>query len=282
MTYDNAKEMFERLARAAGFTARPHMLRHGAATGWLRDGTPRDVVQELLGHVSQASMQPYIHVSDQEKHHAVERVGVGVPAERVRTVPNGLDVPEFDSRLTQARQTRVFEAVRARNGLPATAPVVLMSARRVAWKGHEGVIDAVGILARRGIDDFVVLDAMTVEHQHLRSGWETPPATRWADLAGRPCGDQADACHLADPLVREDLVILGEVAAALRLLGRVPDLPLAPLLQFWLCVLEDLQVVHPTILTVGRVPRFPSPRGSVLSTTQRLGKITNRVASPTA
>jgi integrase/recombinase XerD len=76
MTYDNAKEMFERLARAAGFTARPHMLRHGAATQWLRDGTHRDVVQELLGHVSQASMQPYIHVSDQEKRDAVERVGV--------------------------------------------------------------------------------------------------------------------------------------------------------------------------------------------------------------
>jgi integrase/recombinase XerD len=74
MTYDNAKEMFERLARAAGFTARPHMLRHGAATQWLRDGTPRDVVQELLGHVSQASTQPYIHVSDQEKRDAVERV----------------------------------------------------------------------------------------------------------------------------------------------------------------------------------------------------------------
>lgn len=76
MTYDNAKEMFERLARAGGFTARPHMLRHGAATGWLRDGVARDVVQGLLGHVSQASMQPYIHVCDQEKRDAVERVGV--------------------------------------------------------------------------------------------------------------------------------------------------------------------------------------------------------------
>jgi len=74
MTYDNAKEMFERLARVAGFTARPHMLRHGAATQWLRDGTGRDVVQELLGHVSQASMQSYIHVTDQEKRDAVERV----------------------------------------------------------------------------------------------------------------------------------------------------------------------------------------------------------------
>ena len=74
MGYDNAKDMFDRLAKAAGFTARPHMLRHSAATGWLRSGTPRDVVQDLLGHVSPASMQVYRHVDDQEKRAAVERV----------------------------------------------------------------------------------------------------------------------------------------------------------------------------------------------------------------
>ncbi|MFC6369852.1 tyrosine-type recombinase/integrase [Nonomuraea thailandensis] len=41
----------------------PHLLRHTAATTMLRQGTPRDVVQELLGHVSATSMQPYIHVA---------------------------------------------------------------------------------------------------------------------------------------------------------------------------------------------------------------------------
>ncbi len=74
VSYHNAKDMFDRLARAAGFAVRPHMLRHSAATGWIRGGVPRDVAQNLLGHVSASSMQPYIHVSDQDKREAVERV----------------------------------------------------------------------------------------------------------------------------------------------------------------------------------------------------------------
>jgi site-specific recombinase XerD len=77
MSYQNAKDMFDRLARAAGFAARPHMLRHSAATGWIRAGVPRDVAQNLLGHVSPSSMQPYLHVSDRDKREAVERVARG-------------------------------------------------------------------------------------------------------------------------------------------------------------------------------------------------------------
>ena len=77
VSYQNAKDMFDRLARAAGFAARPHMLRHSAATGWIRGGVPRDVIQNLLGHVSPSSMQPYLHVSDRDKREAVERVARG-------------------------------------------------------------------------------------------------------------------------------------------------------------------------------------------------------------
>jgi integrase/recombinase XerD len=74
MNYQNAKDMFDRLARATGFTARPHMLRHSAATRWIRSGVGRDVAGSLLGHVSPSSIQPYIHVDDQDKREAVERV----------------------------------------------------------------------------------------------------------------------------------------------------------------------------------------------------------------
>jgi integrase len=52
---------------------RPHLLRHTAATTWLRQGTPRDTVQELLGHVSPISMQPYLHPNEQDKREAIER-----------------------------------------------------------------------------------------------------------------------------------------------------------------------------------------------------------------
>ena len=72
--YPNAKDMFDRLAKRAGFVVRPHLLRHTAATGWVRSGVARDVVQTLLGHVSPSSMDPYLHASDQDKRDAVERV----------------------------------------------------------------------------------------------------------------------------------------------------------------------------------------------------------------
>lgn len=81
----------------------------------------------------------------------------GIPAETVRAVPNGLDIAGFDQRLDQARRDHVFEAIRVRNGLPNTATMLLVSARRVEWKGHGDVIEAVKILAQRGIDEFFVV-----------------------------------------------------------------------------------------------------------------------------
>ncbi|MGH2600825.1 MAG: tyrosine-type recombinase/integrase, partial [Dehalococcoidia bacterium] len=73
MSYQNVKEMFDRLARATGLGVRPHLLRHTAATTWLRQGTPRDTVQQLLGHVSPSSMQPYLHPGEADKRAAIER-----------------------------------------------------------------------------------------------------------------------------------------------------------------------------------------------------------------
>ncbi len=74
LTYRNAKDLFDRLAGQLGFDVRPHMLRHSAATSWIRSGVPRDVAQELLGHVSPASMDPYLHATEEETRDAVERV----------------------------------------------------------------------------------------------------------------------------------------------------------------------------------------------------------------
>jgi integrase/recombinase XerD len=74
MTYQAAKGMFERLAQQCGFVVRPHMLRHTAATAWVRAGVPIDVVQQLMGHVCAASTSIYLHANEQEKREAVERV----------------------------------------------------------------------------------------------------------------------------------------------------------------------------------------------------------------
>lgn len=82
LSYQSAKEMFDRLARSTGIGVRPHLLRHTAATTWLRQGTPRDTVQELLGHVSPTSMQPYLHHNEEDKRAAIERGAAWARAKR--------------------------------------------------------------------------------------------------------------------------------------------------------------------------------------------------------
>ena len=77
MTYRAAKGFFDRLARGCGFPVRPHMLRHTAATNWVRAGVDLDVVQALLGHVSLASTTVYLHARDEDKRRAVEAVAAG-------------------------------------------------------------------------------------------------------------------------------------------------------------------------------------------------------------
>jgi site-specific recombinase XerD len=74
MSYSGAKDVFDRLAHTVGHALRPHMLRHSAATRWLREGVSRDVVQRLLGHRSIQSMERYRHVDAAELRQAVERL----------------------------------------------------------------------------------------------------------------------------------------------------------------------------------------------------------------
>lgn len=77
MTYRGAKGFFDRLASECGFPVRPHMLRHTAATNWVRAGVDLDVVQRLLGHASLASSTVYLHAADEDKRRAVDAVAAG-------------------------------------------------------------------------------------------------------------------------------------------------------------------------------------------------------------
>lgn len=72
LRYHNVNKLFERLSRTVEFKLTPHVLRHTAATRWLESGTPRDVVQALLGHVSPASMTVYFHPSNETMRAAIE------------------------------------------------------------------------------------------------------------------------------------------------------------------------------------------------------------------
>jgi integrase/recombinase XerD len=77
MTYRAVKDFFDRLAKDCDFAVRPHMMRHTAATNWVRAGVPLDVVRALLGHVSLASTTIYLHASDDDRRRAVETVAAG-------------------------------------------------------------------------------------------------------------------------------------------------------------------------------------------------------------
>ncbi len=77
MGYRAAKGFFDRLAGECGFPVRPHMLRHTAATNWVRAGAELDVVRALLGHASLASTSVYLHARDEDKRRAVEAVAAG-------------------------------------------------------------------------------------------------------------------------------------------------------------------------------------------------------------
>ena len=54
-----------------------HLLRHTAATNWVRAGTDLDVVQALMGHASLVSTTVYLHARDEDKRRAVEAVAAG-------------------------------------------------------------------------------------------------------------------------------------------------------------------------------------------------------------
>lgn len=78
------------------------MLRHTAATNWVRAGVHLDVVQRLLGHASLASNTVYLHARNDQKRRAVEAVAasaslvVGSPA-------LGLVAGDGDARHTRHR-----------------------------------------------------------------------------------------------------------------------------------------------------------------------------------
>ena len=77
MTLPGGEGLLRPAGRGCGFPVRPHMLRHSAATNWVRAGVDLDVVQALLGHASLASTTVYLHARDEDKRRAVEAVAAG-------------------------------------------------------------------------------------------------------------------------------------------------------------------------------------------------------------
>jgi integrase/recombinase XerD len=75
-SYPAAYDLVTRLRAKTGLDFDPHWFRHTAATRWLRDGVPIEVVSKLLGHSSvTVTSAVYGHLTAQDARAALERAG---------------------------------------------------------------------------------------------------------------------------------------------------------------------------------------------------------------
>ena len=82
---DRVQRMVRQTAKKAGIKERitPHMLRHGFATVMYHQGVPVEAICQIMGHESIAETSVYIHVSDELKKQALEKISIqGGPRER--------------------------------------------------------------------------------------------------------------------------------------------------------------------------------------------------------
>jgi integrase/recombinase XerD len=75
-SYPAVYDLVLRLRRCTGIDFDPHWMRHTAATRWLRDGVPVEVVAQLLGHASVATTTSvYGHLSVEDARKALAAAG---------------------------------------------------------------------------------------------------------------------------------------------------------------------------------------------------------------
>jgi integrase/recombinase XerD len=75
-SYQAAYDLVLRLRARTGIAFDPHWFRHSAATRWLRDGVPIEVVSTLLGHSSvSVTSSVYGHLTAEDARAALEKAG---------------------------------------------------------------------------------------------------------------------------------------------------------------------------------------------------------------
>ena len=144
----------------------------------------------------------------------------GVPDERIRIIPRGVDMAEFNPDAVSAE--RMIQLSRTWR-LPDEAPVVMLPGRLTRWKGHSVLIEAARRLERPDVRVLIVGDSRgrtnyrdELEAQIRRTGLEG-----MIHLAGA-CRDMAAAYMLANVVVSAstDPEAFGRVAAEAQAMGR--------------------------------------------------------------
>lgn len=85
ISIDRLRRMIRETTQKAGITETitPHMLRHAFATVMYHQGVPVEAICDMMGHESVAETGVYIHVSDELKKQALEKI----------SIPGGPDEP---------------------------------------------------------------------------------------------------------------------------------------------------------------------------------------------
>jgi glycosyltransferase involved in cell wall biosynthesis len=157
-----------------------------------------------------------IAISGFVARHAIETYGI--PEERVRVVPRGIDMARFDpDRIAPDR----LVALARQWGLPDSDPVVMLPGRLARWKGHGVLIAALRRLGRPALTCLFVGSGSERYRRALEAEMtRNPPpcAVRFVD----ECRDMPAAYKLAGVVVSAstDPEGFGRVAVEAQAMGR--------------------------------------------------------------
>jgi len=144
----------------------------------------------------------------------------GVPAEKIRVIPRGVDMVRFDASTVSAER---LVALAGQWRVPDGAPVVMLPGRLTRWKGQISFIEAIAELGRKDIRALLVgsdqgRDAYRQELENLITAKGLGDVVRIVDH----CDDMAAAYMLTDIVVSAstDPEAFGRVAIEAQSLGR--------------------------------------------------------------
>jgi site-specific recombinase XerD len=76
LSYSAVSGLVDRLRQRTGIDFNLHMLRHSAASEWIRAGVPIEVVSKLLTHANVATTsQIYVHLTVEDMRAALAKAG---------------------------------------------------------------------------------------------------------------------------------------------------------------------------------------------------------------
>jgi glycosyltransferase involved in cell wall biosynthesis len=146
-------------------------------------------------------------------------------AGRVRVIPRGVDLRQFDPQAVSSQRLAALRAAWGLEGADAARPVVLLPGRLTGWKGQRPFIQALGLLAREGLAVTGILAGDAQGRDAYAAGLDQLAAEEGVAAQVRRVGNCADmpaGLVLADVVVCPSLEpeAFGRTAAEAQAMGR--------------------------------------------------------------